>query len=272
MPRDSPPTSCFSAEPNCWNVLFIIDNTAPPKPQQPLREIRCLQLVQRRLFGEGRGFGVTGECMCHKTSQVDVLEVDRGVNAFGARRGQSVHTCRESQSQWSSNSVHLLKMKQVLLKCECLFNVIYWWYFVRMGLYTFTCLPEWAKYAFRGLINKWNVCSVDHITIHCLTQYPLGWEEVRGLDVSGQQHGTLWAGQNMNSWKLDSKKRRSVIPRHYWRVSQKRSQNTSIVITSGWEIQTCFRLWCKTNLQNGGRNYSMIPGHASLHLIRDNNQ
>ncbi len=103
----------------------------------------------------------------------------------------------------------------------------------------------------------------------------LGWEEVRGLDVSGQQHGTLWAGQNMNSWKLDSKKRRSVIPRHYWRVSQKRfhfslilSQNTSIVITSGWEIETCFRLWCKTNLQNGGRNYSMIPGHASLHLIR----
>lgn len=29
------------------------------------------------------------------------------------------------------------------------------------------------------------------------------------------------------------------------------SQNMSIVINSGWGIETCFGLWCKTNLQNG---------------------
>lgn len=182
---------------------------------------------QRPVVWSNRGMDVSQDV---SSGRFKSLKVDRGTNAFGARRGQSVHTCRGSQSQWSSSESFIqcisLRWRSIFLQSSpqmwmlMMFNVIYWWHFVRRGLYKCICLPEWAKYAFRFLINKWKVCSIYHNVyvshIHCLTKYPAGWEEVRGLNVSWQQHGTLWAGLDMNSWKPDSKKRRSVIPRHYW--------------------------------------------------------
>lgn len=99
----------------------------------------------------------------------------------------------------------------------------------------------------------------------------------------------MWADSSMvrcgqdRTWthgKLDSKKRRSVIPRHYWGfrrnfstsasyfprtcqsslTADERFKPASVSFRTAVEIQ-----W---RISIIGRNYSTIPGHASLHLIR----
>lgn len=74
MPRDSPPTSCFSAEPNYSNVLFIIDNKAPPYPHYTLREMPspCVVQVIWQQPGVWRSRRVD---VIRDVSQVDTLKV-----------------------------------------------------------------------------------------------------------------------------------------------------------------------------------------------------
>lgn len=181
------------------------------------------------------------------------MDVSRDVSSGRFKSLKEAQMCLERdegslftrvEGQWSSSEsfIHFisLRWRSMRFLTLCIDDI----------LYKFICLPEWAKYAFRFLITKREKSILSIIMFKCLTfTYPAGWEEVRrDWMCSWQQHGTLWAGQDMNSWKLDSKKRRSTIPRHYWGFLQKLffhfslilSQKMSIVINSGWEIENCF--------------------------------